>query len=217
MLPGSPRPSRRTGSTTVTVSSSLSSVSSELSSFVTAYNAAFAELEKNFGQNGGALVGDSSVLEMQDALQQMINYTGSGGSITSLAQLGVEFTQQGTLTFDSSAIAGLSQSQISDALTFLGGVNSGGFLQYANNTLNSITDPVSGAIATETQTLDNENSTDQTEITNDQAQITLMQTNLENQMAQANALIAALENQTTFLEGLFQADTSNNPNAAAAG
>jgi hypothetical protein len=44
-----------------------------------------------------------------------------------------------------------------------------------------------------------------------------MQTNLENQMAQANALIAALENQTTFLEGLFQADTSNNPNASTAG
>jgi flagellar hook-associated protein 2 len=206
-----------TGSTTVTVSSSLSSVSSQLSSFVTAYNAAFAELEKNFGQNGGALVGDSSVLEMQDVLQQMINYTGSGGSITSLAQLGVEFTQQGTLTFNSSAISGLSQSQISDALTFLGGVNSGGFLQYANNTLNSITDPTTGAIATETDTLDNEDSADQAKITNDQAQITLMQTNLENQMAQANALIAALENQTTFLEGLFQADTSNNPNASTAG
>ncbi len=143
------------GTTTVTVSSSLSSVSSELSSFVTAYNAAFAEVQKNTGQNGGALVGDSTVLDMQQALTQMITYTGTSGSITSLAQLGVEFTQQGTLTFDSSALTGLSQSQITDALTFLGDPNSGGFLQYANNTLNSITDPVSGvggyrnAIATE--------------------------------------------------------------------
>lgn len=205
------------GTTTVTVSSSLSTVSSELSSFVTAYNAAFNELEKNFGQNGGALVGDSSVLDMQQALNQMIGYTGSGGSITSLAQLGVEFTQQGTLTFDSSAIAGLSQSQISDALSFLGNVNSGGFLQYANNTLNSITDPVSGVIATETQTLSNQNSDDQTQITNDQSQLSIMETNLQNQMAQANALIATLENQTSFLQGLFQADTSNNPDASTAG
>src|SRR5580704_11747818 len=120
------------GTSTVTVSSSLSSVSSELSSFVTAYNAAFAELEKNFGQNGGALVGDSTVLDMQQALNQMINYSGAGGSITSLAQLGVVFTQQGTLTFDSSAIAGLSSSEINDALTFLGGTTTGGFLEYAN-------------------------------------------------------------------------------------
>jgi flagellar hook-associated protein 2 len=205
------------GTTTVTVSSSLSSVSTELSSFVNAYNAAFAEVEKNFGQNGGALTGDSTILDMQQALTQMISYAGSSGSITSLAQLGVEFTQQGTLTFDSSALSSLSQTQISDALTFLGDPNSSGFLQYANNTLNSITDPISGAVATETQTLQNQNQNDQTQITNDQAQLTLMQTNLQQQMAQANALIATLQNQTSFLQGLFQYSTSNNPYASTAG
>jgi flagellar hook-associated protein 2 len=205
------------GTSTITVSSSLSAVSSELSSFVTAYNAAFTEVEKNFGQGGGALVGDSSVLDMSQALQQMISYAGSSGSITSLAQLGVEFTQQGTLTFNSSAISNLSPSQINDALTFLGGVDTGGLLQYVNNVLDGITDPTTGVIATETQTLDNQNQNDQTQITNDQAQLTTMQTNLENQMAEANALIATLENQTTFLQGLFQADTSNNPNASTAG
>jgi flagellar hook-associated protein 2 len=205
------------GLTNVTVSSSLGSVSTELSSFVSAYNAAFAEVEKNFGQNGGALVGDSSVLEMQQALTQMINYAGSGGSITSLEQLGVQFTAQGTLTFDSSAMSSLSQSQISDALTFLGGTNSGGFLEYANNTLDSITDPATGVIATETQSFNTENQNDQTEINNDQAKLATLQTNLQNQMAQANALIANLQNQNTFLQGLFQYDTSNNPNASTAG
>ena len=205
------------GTTTVTVTSSLSSVSSELSSFVSAYNAAFTELQKNFGQNGGTLVGDSAVLDMQQALQQMISYSGSSGSITNLAQLGVEFTQQGSLTFDSSAIAGLSQSQINDALTFLGNTNSGGFLQYANNSLDSVTDPTSGTIVSESQALQNQNTQDQTEITNDQAQLTLLQTNLNAQMAQANALIASLQSQNTFLQGLFQADTSNNPNASTAG
>ena len=205
------------GITTVTVSSSLSSVSSQLSSFVTAYNAAFTELQKNVGTNGGALVGDSSVRDMQQALQQMISYSGSGGSITSLAQLGVEFTQQGTLTFNSSAIAGLSQTQISDALSFLGDPNSGGFLQFANNTLNGITDPISGAVATETQALQSQNQNDQTQISNDQAKLTRMQTNLQAQMAQANALIATLQSQTTFLQGLFQYSTSNNPYASTAG
>jgi flagellar hook-associated protein 2 len=205
------------GTTTVTVSSSLGSVSNQISSFVTAYNAAFNELQKNIGQNGGALVGDSTVMDMRQALTQMISYSGSGGSITSLAQLGVQFTQQGTLTFDSSAIAGLSQSQISDALSFLGDPNSGGFLQYANNTLNGITDPISGAVATETQSLQTENQNDQNQINNDQAQLTLMQTNLQKQMAQANALIATLQNQTTFLQGLFQYGTSNNPYASTTG
>jgi hypothetical protein len=36
-------------------------------------------------------------------------------------------------------------------------------------------------------------------------------------MAQANALIAQLQQQNTLLQGLFQYDTSNNPNAATAG
>jgi flagellar hook-associated protein 2 len=206
-----------TGSTTVTVSSSLSSVSSELSSFVTAYNAAFSELEKNFGQNGGALTGDSTVLSMQQALTQMISYSGSGGSITSLAQLGVEFTQQGTLTFDSSAVSGLSQSQIGDALTFLGSPGGSGFLDFADNILSGITDPTTGLVASETQTLQNQNQNDQNQISNDQAQLTLLQTNLQTQMAQANALIAQLQQQNTLLQGLFQYDTSNNPNAATAG
>lgn len=134
-----------------------------------------------------------------------------------MAQLGVEFTQQGTLTFNSSAISALSQSQISDALTFLGDPNSGGFLQYATNTLNSITDPTAGVIATETQTLQNQSQNDQTQIDNDQAKLQLMQTNLQNQMAQANALIATLQNQTSFLQGLFQAATSTNPNASTVG
>jgi flagellar hook-associated protein 2 len=204
------------GTTTVTVSSSLSSVSSQLSSFVNAYNAAFAEVEKNFGQNGGALTGDSTVLGMQQALTQMITYTGSGGSVTSLAQLGVEFTQQGTLTFNSTALTSLSQSQISDALTFLGDPSSSGFLQAANNTLDSVTDPVSGTISTETGTLQTRNQNDQTKITSDQQQLTLLQTNLQNQMAAANALITMLQNQNTFLEGLFQFDTTNNPNASSA-
>ncbi|HTB18107.1 MAG TPA: flagellar filament capping protein FliD [Bryobacteraceae bacterium] len=205
------------GTSTVTVASSLNSISTELSSFVTAYNSAFSELQKNFGQNGGALTGDSAVLDMQQAMQQMISYAGSSGSITSLTQLGVEFTQQGTLTFDPTAMSGLSQSQISDALTFLGGTTTGGFLQYADNSLTGITDPISGSIATETQSLQNQNTQDQTQITNDQEQLTLMQTNLNAQMAQANALIATLQNQTSFLQGLFQADTSNNPNASTTG
>jgi flagellar hook-associated protein 2 len=205
------------GTTNVTVTSNLNSVSSELSAFVTAYNAAFTELQKNVGTNGGTLVGDSAVFSMQQALQQMISYTGSGGSITSLAQLGVEFTQQGTLTFDSTAVAGLSQTQINDALTFLGDPNNGGFLQFANNTLNGITDPTTGVVATETQTLNNQNQNDQTQITNDQSQLALLQTNLQNQMAQANALITQLQNQNTLLQGLFQYSTSNNPNAQSAG
>ena len=206
----------QTGPATVTVSASLSSVSNALSGFVTAFNAAVTELQKNYGQNGGALTGDSSVLSMSQVLNQIGTYTGSGGSITNLTQLGVEFTDQGTLTFDPSVIAGLSPSQITDAVSFLGSPTTGGFMQYATNSLNGITDPTTGVIATESQSLQNQVNTDQTQINNDQAQITQLQANLQAQMAQADALIATLQQQNTFLQGLFQYATSNNPDVASA-
>jgi flagellar capping protein FliD len=133
-----------------------------------------------------------------------------------LTQLGVEFTDQGTLTFDPSVVAGLSPSQITDAISFLGSPTTGGFLQYATNSLNGITDPTTGVIATESQSLQNQVNTDQTQINNDQAQITQLQANLQAQMAQADALIATLQQQNTFLQGLFQYATSNNPDVASA-
>lgn len=206
-----------TGTSTVTVSASLDSVSNALSSFVSAYNATVSELQKNHGQSGGALTGDSTVLSMEQALNQIANYTGSSGSITSLTQLGIEFTQQGTLTFDSSALTSLSQNQINDALTFLGDPNSSGFLQFATNTLTGITDPTRGVIATETTALNNENQSDQNQINNLQARVNQLQQNLQAQLAQADTLIATLQQQNTFLTGLFQYSTSNNPNAGTAG
>jgi flagellar hook-associated protein 2 len=204
-----------TGSTSISVSASLSSVSNALSNFVTAFNSAVSELQKNHGQNGGALTGDSTVLSMGVVLNQIGTYTGGSGSIANLTQLGVEFTQQGTLTFDPTALSGLSSSQITDALSFLGSPTSG-FIQFASNTLNGITDPTTGTIANEAQALQNQTNTDQQQINNDQARINTLQANLQAQMAQADALIATLQQQNTFLLGLFQYATSNNPNVASA-
>jgi flagellar hook-associated protein 2 len=156
------------------------------------------------------------VLSMSQVLNQIGTYTGGAGtSITNLTQLGVEFTDQGTLTFDPTAIAGLSQTQISDALNFLGTPTSG-FLQYATNALDGITDPTTGVIATESQALQNQVNTDQTQINNDQAQVTQLQATLQAQMATSDALIATLQQQNTFLQGLFQYATSNNPDVASA-
>ena len=206
-----------TGSATVTVAADLGGITNALSSVVNSYNSALSEVQKNQGQNGGALTGNGIILSMQQALQQIGGYSGSGGSITNLTQLGVTYTQQGTLAFDPSVLSGLSQTQIQDAITFLGDPTTGGFLQSATNTLNSLTDPTSGAITLQTQAYQTQTQNDQTKLNNDEQQLTQLQNNLNAQMAQANALIATLQQENTFLQGLFQATTSNNPNATSAG
>jgi flagellar hook-associated protein 2 len=205
------------GTSTVTVSGSTANLSSALSSFVNAYNAVVTELQKNHGQSGGALTGDSGILEMQSALRQLMNYTGVGGSIKSLTQLGIAFTQQGTLIFDSGTLSGLSQTQISDAMSFLGDPASGGFLQLASNTLSGIDDSTTGIIANETQAKQTQTQQEQDSINQAQARVNQLQANLQAQMAAADALIATLQQQNQFLQGLFQYSTSNNPNAGTAG
>jgi len=205
------------GSATVTVAANVGGISNVLSNFVNAYNSVVSEVQKNQGQNGGALTGNGVILTMQQVLQQLGSYSNPGSSISNLTELGVTFTQQGTLSFDPTVFSSLSQSQVQDAISFLGDPNTGGFLQYATNSLNSLTDPTGGAIALQNQAYQTQTQNDQTKLNNYNDQLTQLQNTLNAQMAQANALIATLQQENTFLQGLFQANTSNNPNAATAG
>jgi len=197
------------GTATVTVAGNTTALSKSVGDFVNAYNAVVAELQKNHGKTGGPLTGDSSVLQIENSLRQLVEYTAGSGSITSLSQLGVQFTQQGTLTFDSTVLGGLSSQQISDAISFLGDPNSGGYLKFANDTLNSLTDPISGLIPSEQQSKQQQSDREAQAISDAQDRVTQLGNTLMAQMAAADALITKLQQQTQFIVGLFQIPTIN--------
>lgn len=199
----------KAGTATVTVAGNTSAISSSLNSFVTAYNAIVAELGKQHGKDAGPLAGDSAVWQMESVLRQLGDYSGSSGSITSLTQLGLQFTKQGTLTFDPSALNGLSSQQITDAISFLGDPNTGGYLQFATNTLNSLLDPVSGLLPSEQQSLQQQSQNEATAISDAQDRVNQLANNLMAQMAAADALITKLQQQTQFIVGLFNIPTIN--------
>jgi flagellar hook-associated protein 2 len=199
----------KAGTSTVTVAGNTTSISNSLNAFVTAYNAVVAEVQKQHGQNAGPLVGDSSVLAMESSLRQLADYSGSSGSINSLSQLGLQFTKTGTLTFDPTALSGLSSQQISDAISFLGDPNAGGYLQFATNTLNSLMDPTTGLLPTEQQSLQAQSTKEAQAINDAQDRVTQLGNNLMAQMAAADALISKLQSQTQFIVGLFQLPTQN--------
>ena len=71
-------------SANVTVSATLDSVSNALSIFVTAYNSAVSELQKNNGQNGGALLATASCCPWSKHWRKLALTRDSGGSITSI-------------------------------------------------------------------------------------------------------------------------------------
>ena len=201
-----------TGTANVTVSENSDGISTALSNFVTSFNTAADELTKNRGQNGGALAGNSLVSELSSALRSLTNFSGSTNTVTSLANLGITYTETGDLQFDSSTFNQAVSTSQSDVLNFLGSETSGGFLQTASATLTGLTDPTSGIITDATNSIGTSITNLTTEISNQQAYVTTMQTNLTAQMASADAAISSLEQQVSQITSLFAAETQASQN-----
>ena len=87
-------------SVSIVVSPSTNSIQSALSSFVNGFNSVVDELDKNVGQTGGALQGNSLVYQLTNSLQSVGNYTTGSGGISSLAALGITFDKTGHVSFD---------------------------------------------------------------------------------------------------------------------
>ncbi len=199
----------QTGTAQVTVAQSATNIASALSSFAAAYNSITAELNKNRGQNGGALTGDSIIYELQNQLQSLANYTSGSGSIGSLSDLGLSFDQTGNLQFDSGAFNQTASASGNDLLSFIGTSTSGGFLQAANNMLTAITDPTSGILIGAANDFNSQLSGITTKITSDQTQVSQLQSNLTSQMATADATISSLQSQLTQITELFNQMQAN--------
>jgi len=102
-----------TGTTTLTVAQDNSSTQKNIDSFVSAYNVLQTEISSltafNAGTGGtnGPLIGDSTTLNVQSSLQNILasalTGTGSGG-LTTLAGVGVTLNSDGTLTVADSVL-----------------------------------------------------------------------------------------------------------------
>jgi flagellar hook-associated protein 2 len=189
---------------TVTVSQSYSQLSSALSTFANDYNSAMSAVTQQMGQSSGALNGQSIIYTMESMLSSISQYSsGSSGSVHSLVDLGLEVDQNGQMSFDSSKLSGLNMSEVQQ---FLGSTTTGGFLQTANNSLESLTNSSTGMIQVSVTSLDSEITSDNSQISTDQNNINQLQTTLTEQLSAADAAIAQLESQATYMTQLFQAE-----------
>jgi flagellar hook-associated protein 2 len=191
-------------SATVTVTTDYSGLSTALSSFVSAYNSAVTAVQAQTGQNAGALSGDSTVYQLENILDNIAEYTGSGsGSVNSLTDLGLDLDSTGQLSFDSSTFSSLNTTDIQ---SFLGSASTGGFLQMATNAATSATDNSTGIIENNISALQTQITNENSLISNQQDMITNMETNLETKLSAADAAIATLESEKTYFTDLFQAE-----------
>jgi len=192
---------------TVTVSRDASQLDSALSTFVSDFNTAVDALNAQTGPNAGSLSGQSTILDLRSALRQLTQYTGTSGSVSCLAQMGVTLDAQGHLSFDSTQVT----AQNLDAVqSFLGDSTTGGFLQTATNAMNSVEDVTDGALTVAIGGIGTEIANENSMITTQQQKITNLTNTLDQQMSAADALLASLESKKTYITNLFTAMINNN-------
>ncbi len=191
--------------TTITVSRSTTAVGSALTALVTAYNAAVDALEEHTGENGGALAGQSIITTLWSALRDIADYDAGSGDLQTLTDLGLEFDDEGKLSFNSSTFATATEDNFDALLTFLGSASEGGFLAWADDVMDGLTDDTSGILDTTIDSVTDQLSDQDDLIEAQQDRIELIEENLTAQMMAADALIAALEQQALYFSNLFTA------------
>lgn len=145
-----------TGNTPVSLSVApdTASITAAINQFVSAYNTAITSINGQFQVASGAaappLETDSTLSDAQAQLLNATNYTVSNGSgITSLASIGINTNQDGTLTVDSGALASALASNFSGVQSFFQTATTG-FGANLTNVLNNVAGP-GGELALDAQ------------------------------------------------------------------
>lgn len=193
-----------------------SSVSTAVSSFITAYNTLVTDVNTQTGYNAstqtaGILQSDSAITGLQSALLASTNYGSGSGTFQTLDSLGVTTNTDGTLTLNATTLANAVQTNSAAVATFFQGSALNGFANSLTTSLNTYTDPTQGAFTVDLQSISNEN----TDLTNETSTLELylasQQKILTAQYNAADIAIQQLPQQIKQIQALL------NPNQSTSG
>jgi flagellar hook-associated protein 2 len=189
----------------VTIATDPSAISSAMTNLVTDYNTLALQVNAQIGPAAGLLSGSPIVYQLREAMSSLVHYQGSGtGSITNIADLGIEVNADGTLSLNSTTFAGLSDSDIASALTFFGSSTTTG-LGSLQNTFGAVSDPVTGSIAGQLSA-DTASTTSLTaQIATMNAQIAVSEGTLLTELEAADAQVANLQSEQNLLTSSISA------------
>jgi flagellar hook-associated protein 2 len=187
----------------VVVTQSVSALSTALTTFTTAYNAAADELAKQRGQTAGPLQGQSILSTLTQTLRSMSTYSLAGAP--DLKSMGLELGLDGHLTLDPIKLLQVNFANAAGVSAYYGSATGTGFLRNATDALANLKDPLNGLLTTSESALKSQISDIGTHIATKQAQVDLLQKQLTSQMAAADALIASMQQQYSYMSSMFAA------------
>lgn len=183
---------------TLTSASTRGNLANALTSYVQAYNATRDNLRQHIGEGASLLSGDYLIGEVSRTLRDITGYQGSGGTVKSLADLGIELDKSGVMSFNSTKFYTLGSSTIEGAFTFLGSASSG--FGGLSAKLDQLSNPVTGFIRTQQNSYDTADTRIQKQVDDLTVRIGRMQVSMSEKLQQADALLATLKSQQTMLD-----------------
>jgi flagellar hook-associated protein 2 len=186
----------------ISLASDRSMISTALQDIVAKYNLVSGQVNAQIGPAAGLLSGNSMIGQARQALFSLVNSYGGSGSVKSLTDLGIELDNSGKMSFNASTFNALTNSQITDAYSFLGSTTAGpGAMQ---SRFTQLSDPVTGAIKAQQDQYDATDKRITTQVDELTTRINAMQATLQSKLQVADSLLASLASQQSMLTSSIQ-------------
>ena len=202
----------------LTLSPDTTDITSAVTNFVSAYNALIGNVNTDIAYNAttstaGPLESDSTAQSFYSDLLSSTNYNSGSSVSNTLTSLGITSNADGTLSLNTGTLSNALQSNPSAVASFFDGTSSNGFAASLTNTLNTYTDPTSGAFTVDLSSISAENQELNEETTTLETYLSSQQTILTTEYNNADIAIQQLPQQiknTDALLGLDQSSSNSN-------
>ena len=185
----------------LTVARDTASINTVASSFVDAYNALASQIKSRSaygtdGKSGGTLAGDGTLRLMQEQMRNIFITPATGGSLTTLSQVGISFQRDGSLLLDSSKLNSAVSTNFSDVSNLFS--SSTGFATrleaWAKTTLSA-----GGLIDTRSQNLTQYVKDKNGEVDRLELRMQAMEKKYTREYTNLNLLLSRMNSTSTFL------------------
>jgi flagellar hook-associated protein 2 len=196
----------------LTVARDTTAINTAASSFVDAYNALASQIKSRSAYGTGAaaagsLAGDGTLRLMQDQLRGVFNTPASGGTLTSLGQVGISFQRDGSLLLDSSKLDRAISTNFSDVTNLFS--SSTGYTTrlgtWATSALRA-----GGLIDTRTQNLNKYVKDQNDAVDRLENRMTALERKYTTEYTNLNLLLSRMNSTSTFLTQQLSSTSSNN-------
>ena len=192
---------------TLTIANDTSSISTNIQSFVSAYNTLQGTLAQLGGFDSstgtaGPMMGDAALEGIQSQVQQALYSIVNTGSSTynTLASIGITTNADGSLSVNSNTLNAALSSNFSAVSQLFS--STGGVAAALNSDINSVLGP-NGSVTTEGQTLTAQENSLTNQSNQLQTQMAALSASLTQQYAALNTLLSSLQTTSSYLTQAF--------------